>query len=69
VNSAETITAIITLGVISLAALAVLAAAREWVGFAWSASVRFIPAAKRQPRTPDAGGQPDGQDKLPGSTV
>jgi len=35
--------------VIALAALGTVAAAREWIGFSLSFSLRFIPAAKRAP--------------------
>lgn len=51
-NTPETITAEILGTLIILAALGVLAAAREWVAVSLSASARFVPAAKRTPRTP-----------------
>ena len=49
-NTAETVVLFVVLGVLLLAALFVVASAREWLVFSGSASVRAVPAAKRKPR-------------------
>lgn len=50
-NTPEVITAIAAPCVLGFTALMLLAQAREWIGVSMSLSVKFIPAAKRQPRT------------------
>ena len=50
-NTIETVTLIVMLGVIILAALVMVASAQEWLNLSGSLSLKFIPAAKRQPRT------------------
>jgi hypothetical protein len=50
VNTAETVVLFVVLGVLLLAALFVVASAREWLNFSGSASVRAVPAAKRKPK-------------------
>ena len=47
-NTAETVATIVVLGVLSLAALLIVASAQEWLHISGSASVRAVPAAKRQ---------------------
>ena len=49
-NTTIEVAAIVTPGVLALAGLGVTAAAREWLGFSVTVSLRVIPAAKRQPR-------------------
>ena len=44
------VTAIVAPSVLVLAGLGVTAAAREWLGFSVTVSLRVIPAAKRAPR-------------------
>jgi hypothetical protein len=51
VNTAVEITGIIALCALVLTAIAVTAAANEWLGFSCSLSLRFMPRSKRQPRT------------------
>jgi hypothetical protein len=50
VNTTVEAAAIIAPSVLALAGLGVTAAAREWLGFSVSVSLRVIPASKRQPR-------------------
>jgi hypothetical protein len=50
VNTAETVVLFVVLGCLSLAALLIVASAREWLVFSGSASVRAVPAVKRKPR-------------------
>ena len=49
-NTAETVALFVVLGVLLLAALFIVASAREWLNFSGSASVRAVPAAKRKPK-------------------
>jgi hypothetical protein len=44
------ITGMVVVGVLILAGLATVAVAREWINVTASASVKAVPAAKRQPR-------------------
>lgn len=50
-NTAETVAVIITLGVLGLTGLLILASAQEWMNLSLAASLKFVPASKRQPRT------------------
>lgn len=50
-NTAEWVALFIVLGVIGFFALLLLASAMEWVNISVALSLKFIPAAKRQPRT------------------
>ena len=49
-NTAETVVLFVVLGILLLAAFLIVASAREWLHFTGSASVKAIPAAKRQPK-------------------
>ncbi len=50
-NTAVEITGIIALCALAVTAIAVTAAANEWMGLSCSFSLRFMPRSKRQPRT------------------
>lgn len=50
-NTPEVIAAIAAPCVLGLAALMLVASAKEWVNITVACSVKFIPAAKRRPRT------------------
>ena len=50
-NTSVEIAAIAAPSVLTLAGLGVTAAAREWITFSVSVSLRVIPASKRQPRS------------------
>jgi hypothetical protein len=51
VNTAEAVAAIAVPGFLFLAALLLVASAKEWVAINVTVSVKFVPASKRQPRT------------------
>ena len=50
-NTPEVIAAIAAPCVLGFAALMLVASAKEWVNISVTMSLKFIPAAKRQPRT------------------
>jgi hypothetical protein len=51
VNTPEVITAIAAPCVLAVFGVLAIGAAKEWWSFSLAASLKFIPAAKRQPRT------------------
>jgi hypothetical protein len=50
-NTAEVAAAIAVPGLLFLAALLLVASAKEWVAINVTVSVKFVPASKRAPRT------------------
>ena len=50
-NTAEWVALFVVLGALGVFALLLIASAQEWMNISVTLSLKFIPAAKRQPRT------------------